>query len=579
MRLPLLRRTLASGVLLLILLQAGALAHASGLGPHPMAGPNEWTDVNPAGAPSPRSGSAMAYDPVRNRIVLFGGENDRWQWLNDTWVYDVASNTWANVTPAASPPPMIEGPRMVYDSVADRVLLFGVAGIAQVWSYDPSGNTWALQWQGHGGVWRRSFSVAYDESADRSVLFGGGDWAPHFPGLGSNQTWLFDYAASAWARVNTSASPPSRFGSAMAYDSTRGRVLLFGGCSVPSTDFWCTPANDTWAFDAGSGTWTELLPATRPPPLDVMVYDSVSDRLVLHGGNETWTYDPAANLWTDQNPATVPPARSRHAMAYASAADRTVLFGGAGTSLLNDTWTYQYGAFLPGPPSATWGLGATAAREQVTLTWRAPASDGGYSISAYRIYRGVPPATPAFLIQVGNVLTYRDSGLTTLTTYAYQVSAVNNLGEGPRSNVAVATPPDVDSPSIAILQPEDNATLTSGAVTVVGTASDNIAVSKVEVSTDYVTWALANGTTSWSVNLTLPEGKSRIWALATDTSGNEWLAEINVTVVPVPRGTGTPDLLSAGERVLFAAPILILCVGAVSAWRRRARRTRGDDGL
>src|SRR5438034_5219113 len=482
MRLPLLRRTLASGVLLLILLQAGALAHASGLGPHPMAGPNEWTHVNPAGAPSPRSGSAMAYDPVRNRIVLFGGENDRWQWLNDTWVYDVASNTWANVTPAASPPPMIEGPRMVYDSVVDRVLLFGAAGIAQVWSYDPSGNTWALQWQGHGGVWRRSFSVAYDEATDRSVLFGGGDWAPHYPGLGSNQTWLFTYAAGAWSKVNASASPPSRFGSAMAYDSTRGRVLLFGGCSVPSTDFWCTPANDTGAFDAGSGTWTELLPATRPPPLDVMVYDSVSDRLVVHGGNETWTYDPAANLWTDQNPATVPPARSRHAMAYASAADRTVLFGGAGTSLLNDTWTYQYGAFVPGPPSAPRGLGATAAREQVTLTWRAP-------------------------------------------------------------------------------------------------ASDNIAVSKVEVSTDYVTWALANGTTSWSVNLTLPEGKSRIWALATDTSGNEWLAEINVTVVPVPRGTGTPDLLSAGERVLFAAPILILCVGAVSAWRRRARRTRGDDGL
>ncbi len=35
MRLPLLRRTLASGVLLLSLLQAGALAAPSGLGLHP----------------------------------------------------------------------------------------------------------------------------------------------------------------------------------------------------------------------------------------------------------------------------------------------------------------------------------------------------------------------------------------------------------------------------------------------------------------------------------------------------------------------------------------------------------------
>ncbi len=156
---------------------------------------------------------------------------------------------------------------------------------------------------------------------------------------------------------------------------------------------------------------------------------------------------------------------------------------------------------------------------------------------------------------------------------------MNFIGEGPRSNVVVATPPDVDHPLIEILEPEDNATLITSAVTVVGTASDNIAVWKVEVSTDYVTWTLANGTTTWSVNLTLPEGKSRIWALATDTSGNVWLAEINVTVVPVPRGTGNMDILSAGERVLFAAPILAIGVGLASAWRRRVRGTREDDGL
>src|SRR5256884_61471 len=94
----------------------------------------------------------------------------------------------------------------------------------------------------------------------------------------------------------------------------------------------------------------------------------------------------------------------------------------------------------PAPPSAPQNLAATGGNAQVTLTWQAPASDGGSPITNYKIYRGVAPSTETLLTTVGNVLTYTDSAVTNGVTYYYQVSAVNAAGEGPRSNEASAAP-------------------------------------------------------------------------------------------------------------------------------------------
>ena len=90
-------------------------------------------------------------------------------------------------------------------------------------------------------------------------------------------------------------------------------------------------------------------------------------------------------------------------------------------------------------PSAPIGLAATPGNGQVVLDWSAPASDGGFPITNYRIHRGLSPGGEAFLVQIGNVLTYTDLGLTNGVTYYYEVSAVNAVGEGPRSNEANAT--------------------------------------------------------------------------------------------------------------------------------------------
>src|SRR5437762_5394799 len=94
----------------------------------------------------------------------------------------------------------------------------------------------------------------------------------------------------------------------------------------------------------------------------------------------------------------------------------------------------------PTPPSAPQNLAATGGNAQVTLTWQAPASDGGSPITNYKIYRGLAPTTETLLTTVGNVLTYTDSAVTNGVTYYYQVSAVNSPGEGAKSNEASSTP-------------------------------------------------------------------------------------------------------------------------------------------
>jgi fibronectin type III domain protein len=89
----------------------------------------------------------------------------------------------------------------------------------------------------------------------------------------------------------------------------------------------------------------------------------------------------------------------------------------------------------PTPPGAPAGLRATAGHGQVTLSWAAPASNGGSAITGYRIYVGTNktlhgastvdtkgPGTRAVV-----------SGLSAGRTYCFAVAAVNAYGVGPLS--------------------------------------------------------------------------------------------------------------------------------------------------
>ena len=90
-------------------------------------------------------------------------------------------------------------------------------------------------------------------------------------------------------------------------------------------------------------------------------------------------------------------------------------------------------------PTAPRNLDAkTASPKGVRLTWLAPTSNGGAAITGYKIYRGTSSGTETWLIDLGVVTTFTDTGTTAGTRYYYRVVAVNAAGPGPQSNEANA---------------------------------------------------------------------------------------------------------------------------------------------
>src|SRR5207249_3318430 len=117
---------------------------------------------------------------------------------------------------------------------------------------------------------------------------------------------------------------------------------------------------DTWEWDGS--TWVQKTPATSPPAREshAMAYDSARGRVVLFGGidssrslllGDTWEWD--GSMWVEKTPATSPPARFEHSMAYDSARGRVVMFGGYDGSYRGDTWEWDGTAWVETTPTTS----------------------------------------------------------------------------------------------------------------------------------------------------------------------------------------------------------------------------------
>ena len=115
---------------------------------------------------------------------------------------------------------------------------------------------------------------------------------------------------------------------------------------------------------------------------------------------------------------------------------------------------------VPGAPA---GLTATAGNAQVTLSWGAPASDGGSPVSGYIIYQGTSPGGETGAPVSGTLVTvtsYTVTGLTNGTTYYFRVIAVNAVGQSPPSGEASAIPVTVPGAPAGLTVTPGNAQVT-----------------------------------------------------------------------------------------------------------------------
>lgn len=125
----------------------------------------------------------------------------------------------------------------------------------------------------------------------------------------------------------------------MAFDSLRGRTVLFGGTTIDGTDL-----GDTWEWTGT--TWIQTSEfGPQPRSLASMSFDGTQS--TLFGGNQnlagvltlkadTWSWD--GKFWT-QRQDIGPFPRGQAGIAFDSVRKKTVLFGGAGSAAeLADTW-------------------------------------------------------------------------------------------------------------------------------------------------------------------------------------------------------------------------------------------------
>jgi N-acetylneuraminic acid mutarotase len=96
-------------------------------------------------APAPWGGSV--YDAESDRMVIYGGGE---RGSTDTWAYDYNTDTWTEMEPELAPEKLFF-PAMVYIAPLDQILLFGGVSyeevyiqLDQTWLYDLNSNTWEM---------------------------------------------------------------------------------------------------------------------------------------------------------------------------------------------------------------------------------------------------------------------------------------------------------------------------------------------------------------------------------------------------------------------------------------------------
>ena len=350
-----------------------------------------WTRVGPpATGPEWIYLQSAAFDEIRKVLVVFGGLS----WASpastmtdsqDLWEWAPATGTWAKRASADAKPAPRAGASMVFDSVRNKLVIFGghtTAGdnFADIWDWDPgTGDFTNRTTSAPGPSARGQQALAFEKSTGNVLLFGGGPYDPNSPddnqGTGASvafgDTWEWNPAAGKWTKFTPAVSPSARYDSAMIWDATRARAVLFGGMEKIQAGLNGVPKQDTWEWDPSKSSWTNhSIIGNRPSPRygHAMAYDPGRGVTMLVGGwdmetgnalADVWEWNPTGGAWSQRltgNEDNLPQARMFASLVTDSARNLLDLVGGL---------TFNYSN---PPPGEIWDLDPNTA----TFTDRTP---------------------------------------------------------------------------------------------------------------------------------------------------------------------------------------------------------------
>jgi len=330
-----------------------------------------WTQLSPSGTPPAARGSTTGvYDPASNRMIIFGGRDASGENRNDVWVLADADGEGSNPSRwirliadgAAGSPPARSGHSAVYDSVNNRMIIFGGCSGACA---PVLNDVWVLSnANGIGGtpVWtqlqlnsqinpgpaaRTNAAAGYDAASNELVVFGGQDGSDD-PCSTFSDTWILQYANGLGGTGFWLESPSSQVIPAgqngMAAAESGANLYLFGGTGMVTGT--CSVTNTLIGLFGPYFTIVDtFLPQGVIPPARSFASLVAGEQALLFGGmdasgnylNDVWNFFGA---WSQIIPkSSSPTARSGHAAVLNSADQRMIIFGGSGASgVLNDTW-------------------------------------------------------------------------------------------------------------------------------------------------------------------------------------------------------------------------------------------------
>lgn len=287
-----------------------------------------WSEFGPP----TRADHTMIVDPVRSRLVLFGGQEGSTK-RDDVWAFSLTEpGPWERIQVFGPGPSARIRTTAIYDPVGDRMIVFGGndgADRNDAWALSLSGApTWTLLAPSGTPPSPRSGHVAvYDPPGQRMIVIGAG---------ATFETWALSLSGpEAWTQLATSGGPPpARSNHAAAFDSQRRRVVMFGGESgVPLLA-------DTWVLSLDDLQWQAVPPNGSPPEARtraVAIYDAPRDRVLLLGGYRGGSYETSTAwqvkalalagvpTWSDAGVMV----RRGHAAVYDAAHDRVITSGGS----------------------------------------------------------------------------------------------------------------------------------------------------------------------------------------------------------------------------------------------------------
>lgn len=216
-----------------------------------------WLARRPLVSPPPRASAGMVFDHVRGKIVLFGGTfagGTAPPYLNDMWEYD--GQTWQQIPQAGTWPLPRRYPSMASDPIRGIILLFGG---------DDSniGATYRDTWEWDGSYWQQRMPVtvptarfgaamAYCYANQRILMLGGG------PGLQID--YMYEWDGVNWTDTSNNPTNPPGFTGCLISTPWNGHVIRQFSVGVQNNNY--VYYNDTWDFDGSN--WSQIVTPSRP---------------------------------------------------------------------------------------------------------------------------------------------------------------------------------------------------------------------------------------------------------------------------------------------------------------------------